>query len=287
MGVDVLEGISTDSIIVMTDPATAGSDRGNMGWLRSLPFLIRQGITDYTFPNNWLSYGSSVTFDEVLAGEDSPFNYTAIPGIDFSYHLYGTDSTWSDIASQHLCQYTNQEVEHKGKSSTTQKLIRAYNEGQLDELFLVVDTGNFQLDDADQKKPLTEIIKDVAEFGYEGAATYYIRHELSTHYLSLDETLNIWLHEAAIEYVAKMEREPTRIADLFEFSEVHPDVRTWDFFEFLASKLTQNETDHIQATIRPWVEVDITVIRDHILNELQKFDFEAEQVRAYRRANGE
>jgi hypothetical protein len=35
------------------------------------------------------------------------------------------------------------------------------------------------------------------------------------------------------------------------------------------------------------VEADITVIRDHILNELQKFDFDAEQVRTYRRANRE
>lgn len=287
MGVDEIEGIRTDSIIVMTDPATAGGDRGNMGWLRSLPFLTRQGVFDYTFPNSWLGYGSSVTFDEVLTGEESPFEYTAVPGIEFGYHLYGTDSAWADISAQQLCQYTTQEVENKGKSSTTQKLIRAYNEGQVEELFLVVDSGDFQLDDADRQKPLTETIEDVAEFGYEGAATYYVRNELPTHYLSFDETLNIWLHEAAIEYATKMEQEPTRIADLFEFSVVHPDVRTWDFFEFLATKLTQDDTDHIQATIRPWVEKDITLIRDHILNELQKFDFDAEQVRFHRRANGE
>ncbi len=285
MSVDSIEGISTDSIVVMTDPATAGSDRGNMGWLRSLPLLARRGISNYTFPNTWLSYGSSVTFDEVLDGEESPFEYTAVPDIEFNYHLYGAESTWGDISAQHLCQYTNQEVEQKGKSSTTQKLIRAYNEGQLDELFLVVDGSDFRLDDAEQQKPLTETIGNVAEFGYEGAATYYIKHELPTHYLPLDETLNIWLHEAAIEYATKMDREPTRIADLFEFSEVHPDVRTWDFFEFLATQVTRDETDHIQATVRPWVEADITVIRDHILNELQKFDFEAEQVREYRQAN--
>ena len=283
MGIGSIEGINTDSIVVMTDSATAGSERGNMGWLRSLPFLSKQGITDYTFPNTWLGYGSSVTFDEVLEGEESPFEYTAIPGIEFSYHLYGSDTPWSDISANHLCQYTSQEIEEKGKSSTTQKLIRAYNEGQLDELFLVVDRPDFQLSNADRQKPLTETLEDVAEFGYEGAAKYYIRNALPTHYLSLNETLNVWLHEAAIEYATEMEQEPARIADLFEFSEVHPTVRTWDFFEFLASQVTRDDTDHIQATVRPWVEKDITVIRDHILNELQKFDFDAEQVREYRK----
>ncbi|WP_141212975.1 hypothetical protein [Halorubrum sp. Ea1] len=287
MEADTIAGISTDSIIVMTDSATGGSDRGNMGWLRSLPLLSKWGVTDYTFPNSWLGYGSSVTFDEVLNGEDNCFEYSITPGLEFTYHLYGSDSTWSEISEQHLCQYTNQEVENKGKSSTTQKLIRAYNEDQLDKLFLVVDRSDFRLDDADRKKPLTETIENVAEFGYEGAAIYYIQHELPTHYLSLDETLNIWIHEAAVEYATSMDREPTRIADLFEFSEVHPSVRTWDFFEFLASQVTRDDMEHIQATIRPWVEADISVIRDHILNELQKFDFEAEQVRDYRQANTE
>lgn len=287
MGIDTIEGISTDSIIVMTDPAVAGGDRGNMGWLRSLPFLLRESVTNFTFPNSWLGYGSPVTFEEVLDEQESQFEYTAIPGIEFDYHLYGADSSWLDISSQHLCQYTTQEVENKGKTSTTQKLIRAYNEAQLEELVLVVDAPDFRLDGADQEKPLTETIGAVAEFGYEGAATYYIRHELPTHYLSFDETLNIWIHEAAIEYATKMDREPTRIADLFKFSEVHPAVRTWDFFEFLASQVTRDETEHIQATIRPWVEADITVIRDHVLNELQKYDFDAEKVREYRQNNKE
>ncbi len=287
MDVDTIEGINTDSIIVMTDPATAGSDRGNMGWLRSLPFLIRQGVTQYTFSQSWLSYDTSTTFDEVLEGDDPPYGYRAIPGIDFTYHLFGTGTTWGDISTTHLCQLTSQETETVGKSSTTQKLIRAYNEGNVDELFLVVDRSDFQLDDAEREKPLTETLRDVAEFSYEGAAIYYINDKLPTHYLSFEETLNVWLHEAALEYATLMDEEPSRVADLFDFSIVHPEVRTWDVFEFLANKTTRQNTDHIQATIRPWVEADITVIRKHILNELQRFNFDAEQVREYRENYGE
>ena len=282
MVVGSIEGISTDSIVIMTDSATAGSKRGNMGWLRSLPFLSKQGVANYTFPKHWLHYNSSVTFNEILDGEDSPFEYAAIPSVEFSYYLYPSESAWPDISAQHLCQFTSQQIEEKGDSSTTQKLIRAYNEGQIEELLIVVDSPSFRLDGTNRQKSLTETLRNVSEFGYEGVATHYIRHELPTHYLPLNETLNVWLHEAAIDYVAKMDQEPTRIADLFEFSSVHPDVRTWDFFEFLTSQVTRDETNHIQATIRPWVEADITKIQDHILNELQEFEFDADQVRAYR-----
>jgi hypothetical protein len=83
-----------------------------------------------------------------------------------------------------------------------------------------------------------------------------------------------------------MDREPSRIADLFDFSEVHPAVRTWDFFEFLATQTTKEDTDHVQATIRPWIEADITRVCDHILNQLQVFEFDADQVRAHRADHG-
>jgi hypothetical protein len=282
MPVETLDGIETDAPIVMVDPATAGSDRGNMGWLRSLPYLCRQGVTDYTFAQSWLSYGTTTTFEELFGGDESPFAYTVVPSLEFRYHLFGSDATWRDISAQHLCQFTSQETEAQGVSSTTQKLLRGYNEGNIQELILVVDRSDFVLADAARRKPLTETLSNVGEFGYEGAATYYIKHELPTNYLSLDETLNVWLHEAAIEYATEMDREPNRIADLFDFSEVHPAVRTWDFFEFLATQTTKEDTDHVQATIRPWIEADISLVRDHILNELQVFEFDADQVRSHR-----
>lgn len=282
MAVETFEGVSTDSIIIIIDPQAAGGNRTSMGWLRSLPFLRARGIANYTFPKSWLEYGSSVTFDEVLTGEEPPFEYTAIPSLSFDYQLFDAETTWRDIHAQHICQVTSQEAETKGQSSMTQKLIRAHNEGQIDELFLVVDRPDFYLDSHKTTKPLTERLHDGSELSFEGCVRPYLRTQLDDWYLSGDETLNIWLQQAAVEYTRKIGEEPTRIADLFDFNTVHPAVRTWDFFEFLAADTTREETDHIQATIRPWVEKDITVIRKHILNELQTFDFDAEQVRKFR-----
>lgn len=283
MAIDVLDGVPTDSIIVVTEPATAGSDRGNMGWLRSVPYLLRQGVSQYTFNPSWLRYGSNETFDAVLADADTggQFTYTAIPDLGFQYRLVQRDHGPSDVAAQHLCQYTSQETEDEGTTSTTHKLIRAYNAGDIEELVLVVDKSGFRLSNQEATKPLTEIL-DVRELSYPGMAKYYLNHRLPTRYLGLNETLNIWLHEAAIEYANVMQSEPTRLADLFHFSELEPGVRTWEFLEFLATKTSEENTDHIQATIRPWVERDITKIRDHVLNALQEFEFTADNVRAHR-----
>jgi hypothetical protein len=269
----------------MIDSAVAGSSAGNMGWLRSLPFLFNRGISKFTFAKSWLEYGSSVTFDAVLDGDESSFKYTAVPDFQFKYHLLEADTPWRDLEFQHVCQFVSQETEKMGKSSTTQKLLRAYNEDLIEELFLVVDTPNFRLSNQESDKPLTENLTDVGEFGYKGASKYYLKHELPTTYLSLNDTLNIWLHEAAVEYANTMNKPPSRIADLFDFAELDTTVRTWDFFEFLASNITEQETDHIQATVRPWVECDISRIKKYILNDLQRFDFDAEQVKRYRRNN--
>jgi hypothetical protein len=283
MAIDSLDGVSTDSIIVITDPLTAGSDRGNMGWLRSLPYLTRQGVMRYTFNPSWLRYGSNETFDAVLSEseEANHFSYSAVPDFEFQYRLIERDFDAREIRAQHLCQYTSQETEDEGKQSTTHKLIRAYNDGNIEELVLVVDKAGFRLANQEANKPLTEM-HDVSELSYEGMVRYYLKYELPARYLALDSTLNVWLHEAAVEYANVMDSEPNRIADLFQFTELESGIRTWDFFEFLASETTEDNTDHIQATIRPWVEQDITKIRDHILNALQQFDFDAQKVREFR-----
>lgn len=282
MAIEQFEGNSTNSIIVLTDPATSGSNRGNMGWLRSLPYLRRQGVSTYTFSPSWLRYGSDVTFEEVMDKQESGFSYNAIPGVNFEYRLIKSTDDHEDISAQHLCQYTSQDTESEGAASTTHKILNAYNRGRIDELILVIDSSKFQIANREAQKPLTETLDNFCELSYPGIAKQYLQAELEDRYLGYNETLNIWLHEAAIEYVHVMETEPSRIADLFEFNELEPGIRTWDLFEFLASNLTKEETDHIQATVRPWVERDITIIHSHILNALQEFEFDADQVRAYR-----
>lgn len=285
MSINQFEGISTESIIVIVDPAVGGSDCGNMGWLRSLPYLRSQGVMTYTFIPSWLDYGSNITFDETMSERNRGFDYTAIPDFDFEYHLIEGSDTPEDVQAQHLCQYTSREIEKKGDSSTTHKLLNAYDLGQIDELFLVVDASEFQIVRREAQKPLTETLEDFSEISYKGIAKQYLRTQLDERYLSYEETLNIWLHEAAAEYVDIMESEPSRIANLFEFTELEPGIRTWDFLEFLASQVTKKETEHIQATIRPWVERDISLIYSHILNALQEFEFDAEQVRDFRSKN--
>ncbi|WP_332898910.1 hypothetical protein [Haladaptatus sp. CMSO5] len=272
-----------DSIVVVTDPATSGSDRGNMGWLRSLPYLLRHGVETYTFNPAWLRYGSNETFDKVLTegNSENEFTYTALSQFTFNYRLINREVTAADITAPHLCQYTSQEGENKGGARITHKLIRAYKNNQIDELVLVVDKPSFRLSNQEADKPLTEML-DVREVSYPGMAKYYLQNKLPARYLGLDETLNIWLHEAALEYASVMESEPSRIADLFEYTELETGIRTWDVLEFLASKTTENNTDHIAATIRPWIEKDITKIRDHILNALQRYEFNSELVRNHR-----
>ncbi len=255
-----------------------------MGYLRSLPYLYEEGISRYTFPPGWLRRRSPETFDEVLeeAEDDSWFNYRALPPFPFEYTIIDQNMESDELSYQHICQYTNQEMECYSNARTTHKLLRAYLNERIEELFLVTDQSSFSISDTVSKKPLREELQHAEVLSYENIAKQYLRREFGTPSLSFGTTLNIWLHRAAADYQEAMEETPRRIADLFEFDVLEPGIRTWDLFEFLASEVSHESTDHINATVRPWIESDITKVETNIRNALQEFDYDREAVRRFR-----
>lgn len=287
MAVEQVTGVRTDSVIILKDPLTSENAAGNqMGYLRSLPYLFQEGIVQYTFPPGWLRRMSNETFDEVLQEtekEDDPwFEYRALPGFPFRYTILDQKMTADNLSFQHVCQITNQETDEYSSARTTHKLLRSYMEGRIEELFLVTDRSSFSLSDTISQKPLREELDHAEVLSYEKIAKQYIRSRFGSPNISFGKTLNIWLHHAADDYREVMGRRPQRIGDLFEFDILEPGVRTWDLFEFLATELSRDSIDHINATVRPWIESDITKVEANIRNALQEFDYDREAVRAFR-----
>lgn len=287
MAVEQITGVRTDSVIILKDPLTSANSSGNqMGYLRSLPYLFEEGISHYTFPPSWLRMLSNETFEEVLResdDEDDPwFEYRALPSFPFKYTIIDQAKTVSDLSFQHICQITNQGTEETGNTRITHKLLRAYMNGQIEELFIVTDRASFSISDTTSGKPLREELDHAETLSYEKIAKQYIRSQFGSPNLPFGETLNIWLHGAAADYCQIMDGRPRRIADLFEFDVLQPGIRTWDLFEFLASDISRDSIDHINATIRPWIESDITKAETNIRNALQEFDYDPEAVRTFR-----
>lgn len=287
MAIDTFQGTSTDSVIVIKDPLTAANKAGNhMGYLRSLPYLYEQGITRYTFPHGWLCRLSPETFDEVMeevrSDDESRFEYRALEAYPFEYVIVDADQSPDEITHQHLCQVTNQETDEYSDARTTHKLLRAYMRGQIEELFLVMDKASFSIADTQSTKPIREELNHAETLSYKKLAKQYIRQEFGRPWLPFGDTLNIWLHHAADEYKESIGTTPSRIADLFEFDNIPRDIRTWDLFEFLATHTTKENIDHINATIRPWLESDITRAESNIRNALQEFDYDRTAVRKFR-----
>ena len=287
MAVEQITGVRTDSVIILKDPLTSANSSGNqMGYLRSLPYLFEESILHYTFPPSWLQMLSNETFEEVLResdDEDDPwFEYCALPSFPFKYTIIDQAKTVSDLSFQHICQITNQEIEETGNTRITHKLLRAYMNGQIEELFIVTDRASFSISDTTSGKPLREELDHAETLSYEKIAKQYIRRQFGRPNLPFGETLNVWLHAAAADYYQIMDERPRRIADLFEFDVLQPGIRTWDLFEFLASDISRDSIDHINATIRPWIESDITKAETNIRNALQGFDYDPEAVRTFR-----
>lgn len=287
MAVEQFTGVRTDSVIILKDPLTAENSAGNqMGYLRSLPYLFQEGVVNYTFPPGWLRRMSNETFDEVLGepedDDGSWFEYRALPKFPFKYKIIDKGMKVDNLSFQHICQITNQEIDEHSTARTTHKLLRAYLEGRIDELFLVTDRAAFSISDTQSQKPLREDLDHAEVLSYEEIAKQYIRNQYGRPNLPFGKTLNVWLHGAAAEYCKVMDERPQRIGDLFEFDVLEPGIRTWDLFEFLASDLSRESIDHINATVRPWVESDITKVESNIRNALQEFDYDQEAVRTYR-----
>lgn len=287
MAVEQITGVKTDSVIILKDPLTGENSAGNqMGYLRSLPYLFEQGVSQYTFPPNWLRRLSNETFDEVLResdDEDDPwFEYRALSAFPFQYTIIDQEKTVDDLSFQHICQITNQGTEEFSDAHTTHKLLRAYMNDKIEEFILVTDHSSFSISDTTSEKPLKEELDHAEILSYEKIAKQYIQQEFGTSNISLGKTKNIWLHGAATDYREVMDSRPQRIGDLFDFDVLEPGIRTWDLFEFLASDLSRDSTDHINATVRPWVESDITKVEENIRNALQEFNYDREAVRRFR-----
>ena len=287
MAVDQLAGVQTDSVIILKDPLTSKNSAGNqMGYLRSLPYLFQEGIVQYTFPPGWLRRMSNETFGEVLVEPDddgdSWFEYRALPDFPFKYAIIDQEKTAGDLPFQHICQITNQGTDEYSTARTTHKLLRAYIDGRIEEFFLVTDRASFTISDTVSGKPLREELDHVEVLSYEKIAKQYIRNQFGVPNLAFGKTLNIWLHAAANDYRELMNKRPQRIGDLFEFDVLEPGIRTWDLFEFLATDVSRESIDHINATVRPWVESDITKVVSNIRNALQEFDYDPKSVRTFR-----
>lgn len=287
MAVEQVTGVRTDSVIILKDPLTSANSSGNqMGYLRALPYLFGEGVCQYTFPPHWLRMLSPETFEEVLResdDDDDPwFEYCALSSFPFQYTIVDQDKTVDNLSFQHICQFTSQDTEKASGARTTHRLLRAYLNGQIEELFIVTDRASFSISDTTSGKPLMEELDHAATLSYENIAKQYIHQEFGSPKLPFGETLNIWLHHAAAEYCDLMNERPQRIADLFEFDILEPGIRTWDLFEFLASDISRDSIDHINATVRPWVESDITKVEANIRNALQEFDYDREAVRTFR-----
>jgi len=257
-----------------------------MGYLRSLPYLFQEGIVNYTFSPEWLRRMSNETFDEVLQepeNEDDPwFEYRALPNYPFKYTIIDQKKTADDLSFQHICQITNQEMDEYSTARTTHKLLRAYMDDRIEELFLITDRASFSISDTASGKPLREELHHAEILSYEKIAKQYIRSQFGTPNIPFGKTLNIWLHIAANEYSNVMDKQPQRIGDLFEFDSLEPGIRTWDLFEFLATDLSRDSIDHINAVVRPWIESDITKVEANIRNALQEFNYDREAVRTFR-----
>lgn len=281
-------GISTENrVIHIIDPLTAGNEKGfGMGYLRSLPLLLRYGVTQFTFPRGWLSAKSTDTFDAVVEEQsDGKFRYTAIPDLAFDYVLIDTGRKADTLEFDSLCQVTNQDLEDAQASSTTHKLMNAHKADRINELFVLTDTADFRIQGTVAQKPMAEDVERISQLDYTDLAQKYINQTFERPLLSLGETRNIWLHHAAEEYEEVMGSEPSRIRDLFEFDVLEPGIRTLDVLEFLASDIAKEDPAHIGAVTRPWVESDNSVIETYIRNALQEFDYDPEKVQAYRAEN--
>jgi hypothetical protein len=277
-----IAGNPSDRPYIIVDPYALENTEGyKMGYLRSIPYLLTQGAETYTFPPGWLSYRSDETRNYVLTEQNSHFIYDGVPGIEFDYHIINEDITNPGLGLDVICQVTHQEIQHNNTANVTETLVRAYQRGHLDHLVLVVASDTFRINSWSADKPLSEELGAYV-LSYNDMLEQYIQKHYDSPPLPFNVSRNLWLQEAAHEYRAASDRQPTSIDALFEFDSVPPTVRTWDVLEFMADPLSEESADHVEAVTRPWVETNNTVIRKNIMNTLGALDYDESKVREYR-----
>lgn len=256
-------GVEPSGTFVIIDPMVGQiGERPGRGELRSLPMFLELGMKNFTFVDTLYKY------------ELVDFNYKKFPGVQFEGSVFP------------ICQLISQETEFQSNYDVTRSLLNLRRSIENSTLVLVLDSQNFVLKINQDGKPLIEDWRLSGNtFNYEELFPRFLKKiGLNRSPLSFTETRNLVFHKMAKLHIEKLGKKPKRLSDLFDYDNIPVESYAWKILKDFANEKAQLEfSEYIHQGLRAWVEHDITRIADHMLDILQRCQFNPFKIEKMRR----
>jgi hypothetical protein len=258
-------GAEPHGAFVIIDPRVGQTNRRpGRAELRSIPMLLELGIKNFTFVDTLHKY------------ELVDFNYKKLHGDQIEGNVFP------------MCQIISQETEFHSDYDVTRSLLNSQRSVEGSNLVLVLDSVSFVLKVNQDGKPMIEDWGLSGNtFKYEELFPRFLKEfGLDNSPLSFFETRNLVFHEMALQYVRELGKKPRRLSDLFDYNRIPTESYAWKILKDFANEKTQVAgNEHIHQCLRAWIEHDITHIADHMIDTLQRCEFDQGKIEKLRRGS--
>lgn len=275
---DLIGALGTsESPVIVHDQQLEKRDRMARAQLRSIPFFLEMGVSQFVYDDLWAREFELVEHTHLGLDDVNPMT------VEFPLvHL----ATGKQLRSR-----DEQELEQGfiSQANTTWELFRAASEDLSGQYVFISDTTSPHIESRTPVPGRSVADQfDATTFEYEQLIHDYVKEHVESR-LPLYDTKNLYFHRVS-EYHYKHDAPASELEVLFDYEAAPSDSPVWDplhyFIEHELSSILEEYEAHVTTALRSWIERgDTEKISKRMIATLHRCNFDSKELSEYQQSD--
>lgn len=268
---------TSESPVIVHDQQLEKRDRMARAQLRSIPFFLEMGVSQFVYDDLWAR-----EFELVEHAHLGPEDVNSMT-IEFPLVHLATDKQLRSRDEQEL------EQEFISQANTTWELFRAASEDLSGQYVFISDTTSPHIESRTPVPGRSVADQfDATTFEYEQLIHDYVKEHVESR-LPLYDTKNLYFHRVS-EYHYNHDAPASELEMLFDYEAAPSDSPVWDplhyFIEHELSSVLEEYEAHVTTALRSWIERgDTEKISKRMIATLHRCNFDSEELSEYQQSD--
>lgn len=275
---DLIGALGTsESPVIVHDRQLEKRDRMARAQLRSIPFFLEMGVSQFVYDDLWAREFELV--EHTHLGPDDVNQMI----VEFPLVHLATDKQLRSRDEQEL------EQEFISQANTTWELFRAASEGLSGQYVFISDTTSPHIESRTPVPGRSVADQfDATTFEYEQLIHDYVKEHVESR-LPLYDTKNLYFHRVS-EYHHNHDAPASELEVLFDYEAAPSDSPVWDplhyFIEHELISILEEYEAHVTTALRSWIERgDTEKISKRMIATLHRCNFDSEELSEYQQSD--
>ena len=275
---DLIGALGTsESPVIVHDQQLEKRDRMARAQLRSIPFFLEMGVSQFVYDDLWAREFELVEHTHLGLDDVNPMT------VEFPLVHLATDKQLRSRDEQKL------EQEFISQANTTWELFRAASEDLSGQYVFISDTTSPHIESRTPVPGRSVADQfDATTFEYEQLIHDYVKEHVESR-LPLYDTKNLYFHRVS-EYHYKHDAPASELEVLFDYEAAPSDSPVWDplhyFIEHELSSILEEYEAHVTTALRSWIERgDTEKISKRMIATLHRCNFDSEELSEYQQSD--